>query len=111
MTSFISPYKADRKIARDLHAAASQGGDDAIPFIEVFVDIPIEIAEQRDPKGLYQKARAGEIKEFTGISAPYEAPENPEIHIRTDKISVEEAVAQITEYLKSKNLLPLKAAS
>jgi adenylylsulfate kinase-like enzyme len=108
LTSFISPYKADRKIARDLHAAASQGSDEAIPFIEVFVDIPVEIAEQRDPKGLYKKARAGEIKEFTGISAPYEAPENAEIHIRTDKVSVEEAVAQITEYLTSKDLLPKK---
>jgi adenylylsulfate kinase-like enzyme len=91
-----------------LHTSASQGGDDAIPFIEVFVDIPVEIAEQRDPKGLYKKARAGEIKEFTGISAPYEAPENAEIHIRTDKVSVEEAVAQITEYLISKDLLPKK---
>lgn len=110
LTSFISPYKADRKIARDLHTSASQGEDDAIPFIEVFVDIPVEVAEQRDPKGLYKKARAGEIKEFTGISAPYEAPENAEIHIRTDQVSVEEAVAQITEYLTSKNLLPKKAA-
>lgn len=84
-------------------------GDSSIPFIEVYVDIPIEVAEQRDPKGLYKKARAGEIKEFTGISAPYEAPENPEIHIRSDKVSVEEAVVQIVEYLKSKNLLPAKA--
>jgi len=108
LTSFISPYKVDRKIARDLHSTAGQKGDDAIPFIEVFVDIPVEVAEQRDPKGLYKKARAGEIKEFTGISAPYEAPENPEIHIRTDKVSVEEAVAQITEYLKAKGWLPVK---
>ncbi len=105
MTSFISPYKADRKIARDLHASASYGSDDGIPFIEVFIDIPVEVAEKRDPKGLYKKARAGEIKDFTGISAPYEEPEDAEIHIRTDKVSVEEAVAQITEYLKSKDLL------
>jgi len=111
LTSFISPYKADRKIARDLHENATQSGDEPIPFIEVFVDIPVEVAEQRDPKGLYKKARAGEIKEFTGISAPYEAPENAEIHIRTDKVSVEEAVVQITEYLKSKNLLPAKVAA
>jgi adenylylsulfate kinase len=75
----------------------------------VFVDIPIEVAEQRDPKGLYKKARAGEIKDFTGISAPYEAPESPEIHIRSDKVSVEEAVVQIVEYLKEKELLPVKA--
>lgn len=106
LTSFISPYIADRKIARDLHTQASQGGDDAIPFIEVFVDIPVEIAEQRDPKGLYKKARAGEIPNFTGISAPYEAPEKPEIHLRTDKLSVEESVAKIMEYLKAQDLLP-----
>lgn len=106
LTSFISPYKADRQIARDLHAAADQGRDDPIPFIEVFVDIPVEVAEKRDPKGLYKKARAGEIPNFTGISAPYEAPEAPEIHLRTDQLSVEESVAKIMEYLHSKNLLP-----
>jgi len=106
LTSFISPYKADRQIARDLHAASNQGGDDPIPFIEVFVDIPVEVAEQRDPKGLYRKARAGEIPNFTGISAPYEAPEAPEIHLRTDQLSVEESVAKIMEYLHSQNLLP-----
>lgn len=106
LTSFISPYKADRQIARELHAASSQGGDDPIPFIEVFVDIPVEVAEQRDPKGLYKKARAGEIPNFTGISAPYEAPETPEIHLRTDQLSVEESVAKIMEYLYSHNLLP-----
>jgi adenylylsulfate kinase-like enzyme len=72
----------------------------------VFIDIPVEVAEQRDPKGLYKKARAGEIPNFTGISAPYEAPENPEIHIRSDQLSVEESVVKIVEYLKSKNLLP-----
>ncbi len=76
----------------------------------MYVDIPIDVAEQRDPKGLYKKARAGEIKQFTGISAPYEAPENAEIHIRSDKVSVEEAVVQIVEYLKSKDLLPAMAA-
>lgn len=84
---------------------ASQGGDDAIPFIEVFVDIPLEEAEKRDPKGLYKKARAGEIKEFTGISAPYEAPENPEITIRTDQLSVEECVRKIVDYLANKGLV------
>jgi 3'-phosphoadenosine 5'-phosphosulfate synthase len=106
ITSFISPYKADRKIARDLHATASQGGDESIPFIEVFVDIPVALAEQRDPKGLYKKARAGEIPDFTGISAPYEAPEAAEIHLRTDQLSVEESVAKIIDYLHSKGLLP-----
>jgi len=106
ITSFISPYIADRKIARDLHAAATQGEDDSIPFIEAYVDIPLEIAEQRDPKGLYKKARAGEIPNFTGISAPYEAPEAPEIHLRTDQLSVEQCVAKILEYLYSQKLLP-----
>lgn len=89
-----------------MHTSAGQNGDAAIPFIEVFIDIPVEVAEQRDPKGLYKKARAGEIKDFTGISAPYEEPDNAEIHIRSDKVSVEEAVAQITEYLRSRDLLP-----
>jgi len=72
--------------------------------------VPVEVAEQRDPKGLYKKARAGEIPNFTGISAPYEAPENPEIHLKADKLSVEESVAQIVDYLKSKGLLPVSQA-
>lgn len=106
LTSFISPYRADRQIARDLHASASQpGGDDALPFIEVFVDVPLAEAEKRDPKGLYKKARAGEIKDFTGISAPYEAPEAPEITIRTDLLSVEECVRKIVDYLAEKSLI------
>lgn len=105
LTSFISPYRADRQIARDLHAQASQGGDDALPFIEVFVDIPLEEAEKRDPKGLYKKARAGEIKDFTGVSAPYEAPEAPEIAIRTDQLSVEDSVRKIVEYLVERGLI------
>ena len=74
-------------------------------FVEVFVDLPLEVAEARDPKGLYKKARSGEIKEFTGISAPYEAPENAEIHIHSEKTSVEEAVKIITDYLQEKGLL------
>lgn len=105
LTSFISPYRADRAIARELHASAGQNGEEPLEFIEVFVDIPLEEAEKRDPKGLYKKARAGEIKEFTGISAPYEAPENAEITIRTDKESVEECVVKITEYLKERGLI------
>ncbi|PIA18729.1 adenylylsulfate kinase [Coemansia reversa NRRL 1564] len=94
ITSFISPYRADRDSARKLHADAS------IPFIEVYADVPVSVAEERDPKGLYKKARTGEIKEFTGISAPYEAPENPEIHIRTDLVSIAEAVQQITAFIE-----------
>ena len=76
-----------------------------MPFIEVFVDVPLAEAEKRDPKGLYKKARAGEIKEFTGISAPYEAPEAPEITIRTDLLSVEECVRKIVDYLAEKSLI------
>ncbi|CAG8636038.1 9840_t:CDS:2 [Rhizophagus irregularis] len=86
LTSFISPYKADRDSARKLHE------DNGIPFIEVFVDAPLEVVEQRDPKGLYKKAKAGEIKEFTGISSPYEPPTSPELHIQTDKTTIEESV-------------------
>ncbi|KAJ6475265.1 adenylylsulfate kinase [Mycena vitilis] len=93
ITAFISPYRADRDLARDLHQKAK------LPFVEVFVDAPLSILEERDPKGLYKKARAGEIKDFTGISAPYEAPEVPEIHIRTDETDVEGSVRLITEYL------------
>jgi len=94
ITAFISPYRKDRQVARDLHQSAS------VPFVEVFVDAPLHIVEERDPKGLYKKARAGQIKDFTGISAPYEAPESPEIHIKTHEESVEDAVRIISEYLK-----------
>ncbi|KAI2609803.1 adenylylsulfate kinase [Hypoxylon fragiforme] len=106
LTSFISPFRADRQLARDLHTSSNTNGDDPIPFIEVYVDVPISVAEQRDPKGLYKKARAGEIKEFTGISSPYEAPEHPEITIRTHESSVEECVAQIVRWLEEKELIP-----
>lgn len=99
ITSFISPYKADRALARKLHA------DAGLPFIEVYVKVSVETAEKRDPKGLYKKARAGEIKEFTGISAPYEEPEGAELVIDNTDISVEEGVRQIMEYLTSNNLV------
>ena len=92
LVSFISPYISDRQIAREL------SNDDGT-FIEVFVDCPLEVCEQRDPKGMYKKAREGIIREFTGISAPYEAPENPEIHLRTDKNSIEECLQVIINYL------------
>jgi adenylylsulfate kinase len=104
LTSFISPYKADRQTARELHEQAPEG-ETPLPFIEVYVDISVEEAEKRDPKGLYKKARAGVIKDFTGISAPYEAPEKPEIHIDSANTSVEEAVVIITKYLENKGLL------
>lgn len=108
ITSFISPYRADRDTARQLHESAGQtGGDGPIPFVEVFIDIPVEAAERRDPKGLYKKARAGEIKDFTGISAPYEEPEKPEIRIRSDQLSVEASVVEIVGYLEAHGLLKL----
>ncbi|TFL01501.1 adenylylsulfate kinase [Pterulicium gracile] len=93
ITAFISPYRADREFARELHVASN------LPFVEVFVDAPLQVVEERDPKGLYKKARTGEIKEFTGISAPYEAPTSPELHIKTHEVSVEESVRIITDYL------------
>ncbi|TPX55626.1 adenylyl-sulfate kinase [Powellomyces hirtus] len=99
ITSFISPYREDRDIARKLHEDAK------LPFVEVYVDVPLEVAEQRDPKGLYKKARAGEIKEFTGIDAPYEAPSQAEIHLQADKLSVEESVQKIFSYLQEKGYL------
>lgn len=94
ITAFISPYKADRAVARELHSAGK------IPFVEVFIDAPLAVVEARDPKGLYKKARSGEIKEFTGISAPYEAPDAAEIHIRTDEKDVAESVKTIVQYLQ-----------
>ena len=94
ITAFISPYRQDRRRAREV---ALEGGVD---FVEVFVNAPVEICEQRDPKGLYKKARAGEIKEFTGISAPYEAPTEPEITVHTDRESLEESVASVIEFLR-----------
>ena len=99
LTSFISPYKADRDVARRLHASRS------IPFVEVYVHVPLPVAESRDPKGLYKKARAGEIKDFTGVSAPYEEPDNAEVVIRSGETGVEEAVVQIVKYLEEKALL------
>lgn len=91
ITAFISPYAADRQRARD--AAATAG----IPFVEVFVDADVSVCEARDAKGLYRKARAGEIADFTGVSAPYEVPASPELVIRTADCSVDQGVAQLTE--------------
>ena len=93
ITAFISPYRMDRRRAREI---ALEGNAE---FIEVFVDAPLEVCEARDPKHLYKKARAGEIREFTGIDAPYEAPEDPEIVVHTDRQSVDESVGTILEQL------------
>lgn len=100
MTAFISPYKKDRDLAR---ALLDEG-----EFIEVYMTVPLDIAEQRDPKGLYKKARAGEIKEFTGISAPYEAPDNPELTIDTSQLDLEESRDKVIDYLEQKGILPKK---
>lgn len=105
ITSFISPYRADRDLARKLHEAPRPGGEEGVPFVEVWIDIPVEEAEKRDPKGLYKKAREGKIPEFTGISAPYEEPANAEIHIKSHETSVEDAVKIIVQYLSDKGYL------
>ncbi len=96
VTAFISPYRDDRRLARSI----MQPGD----FIEVYVNAPVEVCEQRDPKGLYKKARAGEITNFTGVNAPYESPENAELIVHTDRQSVSESVAQIIDYLKQRHI-------
>lgn len=92
-TAFISPFAGDRQMARDL----LEKGE----FIEVYIDTPIAICEQRDPKGLYKKARAGEIKDFTGIDSTYDVPVSPEVHIKTEHLSVEQCAEKIVAYLIS----------
>lgn len=99
VTAFISPYRADRDEARALL------GDNE--FVEVYVKCPVEVCEERDVKGLYKKARAGEIKEFTGISAPYEEPDNAELVIDTSELSVEESTRAIIAYLAEKGFVKL----
>ncbi|MGX6445039.1 adenylyl-sulfate kinase [Neobacillus sp. K501] len=96
-TAFISPFRSDRDQVRALFEEGE--------FIEVFVDCPLDECERRDPKQLYVKARRGEIKDFTGIDSPYEAPESPEIILRSDLLSVEEAVEQVLAYLQKKNII------
>lgn len=99
LSSFISPYREDRDRVRALHV------ETGFPFIEVFVDCALDVAETRDPKGLYKKARAGEIKNFTGIDDPYEAPLKPEIHLHTDKMTLEEEVSIIIGYLEDDKII------
>ncbi len=96
VTAFISPYRDDRRLVRSILREGE--------FIEVHVSAPLDVCEQRDPKGLYKKARAGQIQHFTGISAPYEPPEKPELTIHTDKHTVAECVAQIIDYLKREHI-------
>lgn len=94
LSSFISPFEADRQMAREIV------GEDR--FFEIFVDTPLEVCEARDVKGLYKKAREGEIKNFTGIDSPFEAPKNPELHIHTDGKTIDESVAEILEVVKKR---------
>jgi len=100
LSSFISPYKGDRDEVRVLHEQAG------LEFIEVFVDCSLAVAEERDPKGLYKKARAGEIKNFTGIDDPYEAPTNAEIHLKTDEMSLDQEVQLILDHLEQNDFIP-----
>jgi adenylylsulfate kinase len=104
MTSFISPYRKDRDNARELHKQAG------LPFIEIHVSTPVGVCEERDPKGLYKKARAGQIKQFTGVDDPYEAPLNPELVVDTSKLSVSDAAAVVLEYLEKQGIVNLSAA-
>jgi adenylylsulfate kinase len=98
LTAFVSPYRADRDAVR----AGLPPGD----FIEVFVDAPLEVCEARDPKGLYKKARTGEIKDFTGISAPYEPPLRAELILKSDKLSPAELAAQVLQFLHTRGVIP-----
>ena len=99
MTSFISPYRKDRDLCRKLHA------DAGLPFIEVHMATPLETCEQRDPKGLYKKARAGLIKGFTGIDDPYEAPSSAELTLDVTSLSPQEVTAQLIDYLAGRGIL------
>jgi adenylylsulfate kinase len=100
MTSFISPYRVDRDRVRDLHQEAD------LPFLEIYANTPIEVCEQRDPKGLYRRARAGEVKFFTGIDDPYEAPLSPEVELRPDQMSAPECALAIVAELQRRGILP-----
>ena len=97
LTAFISPFRRERESVRSLV--------DENEFIEVFINTPLEVCEQRDPKGLYKKARKGEIANFTGISSVYEAPTDPQIEIKTDRLSLQESVDTIVHYLSKKGYI------
>ena len=97
LTAFISPFRAERSMARSL---VEEG-----EFVEVFVDTPLEVAEQRDVKGLYKKARRGELKNFTGIDSPYEAPEEPEIRLDTTRLSLEAAADAVITTLRLRGVI------
>ena len=98
LTAFVSPYRRDRQMVREYVTRCGAASD----FVEVFVDTPLEICEARDPKGLYKKARSGEIKNFTGIDDPYETPESPELILESGETPVERLAEQVVDYLKMK---------
>jgi adenylylsulfate kinase len=97
LTAFISPFRSDRLMVREL---VGQG-----EFIEIYIDAPLEVCEQRDPKGLYKKARAGKIKDFTGIDSPYEAPDKPELVLHSARMPVEQCVDAIVGYLRQHGII------
>ncbi|HSB31256.1 MAG TPA: adenylyl-sulfate kinase [Candidatus Sulfobium mesophilum] len=97
ITAFISPYRADRQMVRELVGSEE--------FIEVYLKCSADVCETRDPKGLYQKAKMGEIQNFTGVSSPYEVPENPELLLETDILSIDESVAKILAYLDARGIV------
>jgi adenylylsulfate kinase len=99
LSSFVSPYRSDRDVVRKLHE------DAGMDFIEVYVDVPLEEAEKRDPKGLYKKARAGQIKNFTGIDDPYEAPLKPELVLPSHQMSLEAEVAAVLGLLAARKIV------
>jgi adenylylsulfate kinase len=101
MTAFISPYIADRDMARKMNPEGT--------FVEVYCECALDVCETRDPKGLYKKARAGQIKDFTGVNAPYEAPPKPEVTVDTGKETLEESAAKVLAFLESKGLVPKSA--
>jgi bifunctional enzyme CysN/CysC len=98
LTAFISPFRSERRLARDL----LEDGE----FVEVYMDTPLEVAEQRDPKGLYRKARKGELKNFTGIDSPYEPPEAPEVTLEGARLDVEAAADRVIEALRDQGMIP-----
>lgn len=100
LSSFVSPYRADRDVVRQLHV------DGGMDFIEVYVEVPLAEAEKRDPKGLYKKARAGLIKNFTGIDDPYEAPASPELVLHTHEMSLEAEVEALLKLLAERGIIP-----
>lgn len=99
LSSFVSPYRSDRDSVKKLHSMSEMN------FFEIFVDVPLSVAESRDPKGLYKKARSGEIKNFTGIDDPYEPPIKPDLILNTSIMSIEEEVNVILDMLKEKNII------